>query len=232
MKKIILLSVGLLVVVIFSIFLIHDSKAFFSTMLGASIGFLGGLIIYQIGSYVDEESKSIVKRENTIHIYNLYKSELNMNLDHLKHITEKKGQIPFFKLKSITRNSLWGQLSAYSRDTDLMEKLNYIYGEFELINNKIDIMNAARLAEKSALTDKDKQTLNQEIAVQLGGVVELSKKVKPHIKGSLEKIGRLIEEAHSETGNDFNDNFIKSFNELIGITNTGLVPSRGTRARN
>ena len=145
---------------IFSIFLIHDSQTFFSTIVGASIGVLGGLIIYQVGSYVDKESKSLIKRENTVHIYELYKDELDMNLSHLNYITTKKGQIPFFKLKSITRNSFWGQLSEYSRDTDLMKDLNYIYGEFELINNKIDIINANEIPEEERI-DKNKSLEEQ-----------------------------------------------------------------------
>ena len=158
---------------------------------GAAIGFLGGLFVYQVGSYIDERENKVIRRENTIHIYQLYREELEMNSLHLKHLIEKEW-IPFYKLKSITRNSMWGQLAGYSRDPGLMKKLNNIYGEFELINNKIDMMNAARLAEISCLQEGNKKPYKDEIGTQLEGAIELGKKVLPNIDEALKIIGQLM----------------------------------------
>jgi hypothetical protein len=191
MKKIILLLIGLAVVIVIISISISDRETFYSTMGGAAIGFLGGLFVYQVGSYIEEREKKAISRENTIHIYQLYSEELEMNSLHLKHLIERKW-IPYYKLKSITRNSMWGQLADYSRDPALMKKLNYIYGEFELINNKIDMMNAARLAEISCIQEKDKKPYKDEIGSQLAGAIELGKKVLPNIEEALKIIRQLI----------------------------------------
>jgi hypothetical protein len=164
---------------------------------GAAIGFLGALFIYQIGFHIDHLENEKIKRENTLHVYQLYKDELNMNSEHLKHLIEKQW-IPFYKLKSVTRNSLWGQLADYSRDIALMKKLNYIYGELELINNKFEIMNAARLALISAISDEDKAAYQQEINSQRAGSIELGENVIPHIDKAISKIDNLIKKAKNK----------------------------------
>ena len=164
---------------------------------GAAIGFLGALFIYQIGSHIDHLENKKINRENTLHVYQLYKDELNMNFEHLKDLIEKQW-IPFYKLKSVTRNSLWGQLADYSRDIDLMKELNYIYGEFELINNKFEIMNATRLALISANTDEDKTAYQQEIDNQQAGSIKLGENVIPHIDKAASRIDDLIKKAQNK----------------------------------
>jgi hypothetical protein len=120
-----------------------------------------------------------------------------MNSSHLKHLIEKRW-IPYYKLKSVTRNSLWGQLANYSRDIALMKTLNYIYGEFELINNKFEIMNAARLAQISSIKKEDKEAYQSEIDIQKGDSIELGKNVLSHIDKALLKIDELIKEAENK----------------------------------
>lgn len=164
MKKIVFIFVGLAVVIILIRLSITDIQTY-STMGGAAIGFLGALFVYQIGSYIDQQEDKKINLENTLHVYRLYKDELDMNALHIKHLIEKRW-IHFYKLKSVTRNSLWGQLANYSKNTALMKMLNYIYGEFELINNKFEIMNAARLAQISALKKEDKEAYQNEIDSQ------------------------------------------------------------------
>ncbi len=93
---------------------------------------------------------------------------------------------------------MWGQLANYSRDINLMKELNYIYGEFELINNKFEIMNAARLALISANNDDDKTAYQQEIDSQLTGSTELGEKVIPHIDKSVSRIEDLIKKAQNK----------------------------------
>lgn len=194
MKKMVLTAIALSVVLLFIGTKITNLESFYSTMGGAAIGFLGSLFVYQVGSYVDERAKRAVRRENTIHIFQLYKYELEMNSKHIEDLIGKKW-IPFYKLKSITRDSLWGELTDYSRDSNLMRKLNYVYGEFELINNKIDIMNAARLAKISCLREEDRSTHEEEIHSQLAGVIDLGTKVLPQVNESLEMVDRLIAES-------------------------------------
>jgi hypothetical protein len=109
MKKIVFILIGLALVIILIRLSITDIQTFYSTMGGAAIGFLGALFVYQIGSYIDQQENKKINRENTLHVYRLYKDELEMNALHIKHLIEKRW-IPFYKLKSVTRNSLWGQL--------------------------------------------------------------------------------------------------------------------------
>ena len=56
----------------------------------------------------------------------MYKMELEQNIRHLKDMIEKKW-IPFYRLKSTTRDSFWGQLADYSKDLDLFMKLSVVY---------------------------------------------------------------------------------------------------------
>lgn len=124
----------------------------------------------------DEKQKQKLRKDNTKYIYQLYKIEIEMNKKHINDLMQIK-RVPYFKLKTITRDKLWGELADYSKDIRLMNKLNGVYGEFELINNKIDLMIAARLAnmEKSKI-DKSNE-LEGEILEQLEGVIDLGKGV-------------------------------------------------------
>lgn len=74
-----------------------------------------------------------------------------------------------------------------------MKKLNHAYGEFELINNKIDLMITARMAniEKSQIYKSNE--LEQEKVQQLEGTIGLGGNVLPVIDECLGILNKAIE---------------------------------------
>jgi len=74
-----------------------------------------------------------------------------------------------------------------------MKRLNHVYGEFELVNNKIDIMITARMAniEKSKI-DKSNE-LEQEKIQQVEGAIGLGNNVLPIIDECLGILNKAIE---------------------------------------
>ena len=190
--KNIILTILLVLSAVGMFFLIEDKQVLYSSFGGAFFGFLGAIFIYQIAVCFEKEQKEKNRFNNTKYIYELYIMELEMNRNHIGFIS-KKQKLPFFRLKTITRDKLWGELADYSKDLNLMKKLNEAYGEFELINNKIDLMNAARLAniEKSKINKSS--DLRIELERQMGGVMNLGKKVLPLIAECLEILNRVKE---------------------------------------
>lgn len=176
LKKILLIIIAIAVITVLLFRAISNRENLYSSIGGTIIGFLGAFLIYQIGIMFDEKQKQKLRKDNTKYIYQLYKIEIEMNKKHINDLMQIK-RVPYFKLKTITRDKLWGELADYSKDIRLMNKLNGVYGEFELINNKIDLMIAARLAnmEKSKV-DKSNE-LEGEILEQLKGVIDLGKGV-------------------------------------------------------
>ena len=171
--------------------LIADKDNFWGTTVGAILGILGGLILYKFSLYFENRSKDEIKKENTIYVYQLYKDELEMNVRHINASIEKNW-VPYFRLKTITRDKLWGELANYSKDLNLMKKLNVVYGEFELINNKIDIMNTARMAQKQRAKHEKLRELDEEILKQKDEANFLGKKILPHINECLQIINATI----------------------------------------
>jgi len=171
---------------------ISDKESLYTSVGGTLLGFLGAFLIYQIGIMIDEKQKQRLRGKNTKYIYKLYKMELEMNKNHINDLIARKW-IPFYKLKTITRDKLWGELADYSKDIELMKKLNYAYGEFELINNKRDLMITARLAniEKSQIYKSNE--LEQEKLQQLEGAIGLGKNVLPVIDECLGILNKAIE---------------------------------------
>jgi len=74
-----------------------------------------------------------------------------------------------------------------------MKRLNHVYGEFELVNNKIDIMITARMAniEKSKI-DKSNE-LEQEKIRQVKEAIGLGNNVLPIIDECLGILNKVIE---------------------------------------
>ena len=192
MRKILGIIIAILVIILFLDRTISDKGSLYTSVGGTLIGFLGAFLIYQIGIMIDEKQKQKLREKNTKYIYQLYKMELEMNKNHINDLIAKKW-IPFYKLKTITRDKLWGELADYSKDIELMKKLNHAYGEFELINNKIDLMITARMAniEKSQIYKSNE--LEQEKLQQLEGAIGLGENVLPVIDECLGILNKAIE---------------------------------------
>ena len=102
---------------------ISSIDAFLGALAGGFMGFIGSLLLKDLSLYIEEEKKRQAVKENTKFIYEMYKIELKQNIGHLKDMIDKKW-MPFYRLKSVTRNNLWGQLADYSKDLDLFKKIN------------------------------------------------------------------------------------------------------------
>lgn len=192
MKKILGIIIVILVIILVLDQTISDKESLYTSIGGTLVGFLGAFVIYQIGIVIDEKQKQKLREKNTKYIYQLYKMELEMNRSHINDLITKKW-IPFYKLKTITRDKLWGELADYSKDIELMKKLNHAYGEFELINNKVDLMITARMAniEKSKINKSNE--LEQEKLEQLEGAIGLGNNVLPVIDDCLGILTKAIE---------------------------------------
>jgi hypothetical protein len=175
--RIMLYLLGFIVILALIIILKFSSiDAFLGALAGGFIGFIGSFLLKDFSLYVEDKIKTQTRKENTKFVYEMYKMELEQNIRHLQHLIDKKW-IPYYRLKSITRDSLWGQLTDYSKDLDLFRKLNVVYQEFELINNKIEIMNTLRLALLSPRDGLEKSRLEDDQKGQIGGAIELGKNV-------------------------------------------------------
>ena len=192
MRKILGIIIAILVIILFLDRAVSDKGSLYTSVGGTLMGFLGAFLIYQIGIMIDEKQKQKLRKKNTKYIYQLYKMELEMNKNHINDLIAKKW-IPFYKLKTITRDKLWGELADYSKDIELMKKLNHAYGEFELINNKIDLMITARMAniEKSQIYKSNE--LEKEKLQQLEGAIGLGENVLPVIDECLGILNKAIE---------------------------------------
>ena len=73
-----------------------------------------------------------------------------------------------------------------------MQKLQVTYGEFELINNKIDIMNSVRIHQTSTVNEKEIEGLDKELKKQLEGSIKLGEKVLEVIKESIDILDKTI----------------------------------------
>ena len=178
MLRILIYILGLILiyaVIVISKFTSQD--AFLGALAGAFVGFVGSWILTEISLDLEEKKKLQSKKDNTKFIYEMYKMELMQNVGHLDGFITN-GWIPFYRLKSVTRDSLWGQLADYSKDLDLFRQINVIYQEFELINNKIDIMNVLRTELLVGADDVEKKgRLEADLRSQQGGAVQLAENV-------------------------------------------------------
>lgn len=182
--KIISTLFAIVVIMFFLHCTISNKENLYASIGGTLLGFLGAFVIYQISVMIDEKHKKESKERNTKYIYQLYKMELEINKHHINDLINKKW-IPFYKLKTITRDKLWGELADYCKDLNLMKKLQVAYGEFELINNKFDIMNSVRIHQKSTVNEKERTELSKELKEQLEGSIDLGQKVLNVIQESI-----------------------------------------------
>ena len=192
MRKTLGITVITLLVILCLDRVISNKQDLYISIGGTFIGFLGAFIIYQIGVIFDETEKQKLRGKNTKYIYQLYKMELEMNKNHINDLINKKW-VPFYKLKTITRNKLWGELADYSKDIELMKKISHAYGEFELINNKIDLMVASRMANIERSQAYKSNEIEQEKQQQLEGAIGLGKGVLPVIEECLAILNKTIE---------------------------------------
>ena len=118
--------------------------------------------------------------------------ELEMNRNHINDLINKNW-IPYYRLKSITRDKLWGKLADYSKDLNLMKKLNHAYSEFELINNKIDILNQIRIPIKTTTSAVESTELIKEKKEQLKTSMSLGHKVISIVDECLKILNKTIE---------------------------------------
>jgi len=189
--KIVVLIILAIIILLFLYHRVNDKENLYLNIGGTLVGFLGAFIIYQAGVMLDGLRNKEKELKNTKYIHQLYKMELEMNIDHINWlITNKK--LPFFRLKTITRDKLWGELAEYSKNISLMQKLNYIYGEFELINNKIDLANTARMANIEKTNVNKSKELDKEASDQIGGSIVVGQKMIPHIQDCLNILNTVI----------------------------------------
>ncbi len=85
----------------------------------------------------------------------------------------KNKWVPYYRLQTNTRDKLWGEIADYSKDINLMKKINSLYREFSLINNKIDIMNNVRVANLEKSNIDKSRALEAEKSKQLEGAIGL-----------------------------------------------------------
>jgi len=190
-EKIICLALCTILICLILYCLVNNKENLYISIGGTFIGIIGAFLVYQISLSIKAMQQGDIKLKNTKFIYQLYKIELEMNRNHINDFM--RFNTPFFRLKTITRDRLWGELANYSKDIKLMEKLNHAYGEFELINNKIDLMNAARMANIEKSTKDKSKYLEVEILEQNNGCIGLGKKVLPAIAECLDVLSKTME---------------------------------------
>ncbi len=167
---------GILVIGSFIFFVKKD--LLLSEAVSAFFGLIVGLFLYEISLFFDELSEDRKIRENTRYVYELYKIEIENNINHINNMIAKRW-VPFYRLQTNARDKLWGELADYSKDISFMKQINRLYNEYELINNKIDIMNSVRLQlairpyeEMSGqIVPQDIEKLNAELGSQLDGCI-------------------------------------------------------------
>ncbi len=177
-RRIAIMLIGLIIISIYVV--LSHKEVLWDNAIGALFGLITGVLLYEFSLAIDEIAKEKAIKENTKYIYELYKIELEINIGHIKKYTRERS-IPFYRLQTSTRDNLWGEIADYSKDINLMKKINALYNEFMLINNKIDIMNAVRLQlkirqyeEKSGVPiPEDISMLNDELLSQLDGCIGL-----------------------------------------------------------
>lgn len=203
MRDIVLAILLALSMIITIVFVKINNIDIMRTIIGPFFGFVGALFIYVTGLLIEDIEKYRTERNNTQYVFELYKIEVNKNIGHIQHMINKKW-IPYYRLKTITRDNLWGVLADYSKDVDFMAKLNDTYAEYELINNKTDIMNSVRIAKLSATNKEIENKLADEVNNQLSGCIGLGQNA---IKMSSDCLA-IIEEKIKKTNKPF-------FSELI-----------------
>lgn len=177
-RRIIIILIGLTIILLYVV--LSHKDVLWDNAVGALFGLVTGLLLYEFSLAIDEIVKEKTVKENTKYIYELYKIELETNINHIRNYIEKRW-VPFYRLQTSSRDNLWGELADYSKDINLMKKINALYNEFALINNKIDIMNAVRLQlrirpyeERSGVSiPEDVVMLNDELNSQLDGCIGL-----------------------------------------------------------
>ncbi|MCX5711974.1 MAG: hypothetical protein NTY47_02745 [Candidatus Omnitrophica bacterium] len=179
LRKILVIIIGAGLIIGGFVFLVKK-ELLLSEAVSALFGLLVGLLLYEISLFVDEIAENKKTSENTKHVYELYKIEIENNVNHLNNMISKRW-VPFYRLQTNARDKLWGELADYSKDINFMKKINALYNEYELINNKIEIMNSVRLQlairpyeEMSGqIVPEDVKKLNSELGSQLEGCIGL-----------------------------------------------------------
>lgn len=178
-RKILVIIIGGVIVVASFIFFVKK-ELLLSEIVSAFFGLLVGLLLYEISLFVDEMSEDKKTAENTKYVYELYKIEIENNINHINNMISKRW-VPFYRLQTNARDKLWGELADYSKDINFMKQINRLYNEYELINNKIDIMNSVRLQLATRpyeeisgqIVPEDIEKLNAELKSQLDGCIGL-----------------------------------------------------------
>lgn len=188
---------GALVIGSFILFVRKD--LLLSEAVSAFFGLMVGLFLYEISLFFDGLSEDKKNRENTRYVYELYKIEIENNINHINNMITKRW-VPFYRLQTNARDKLWGELADYSKDISFMKQINRLYNEYELINNKIDIMNSVRLQlamrpyeEMSGqIVPEDIEKLNAELSSQLDGCIGLGQGANRIAEGCLKFISEVI----------------------------------------
>jgi len=196
-RRIAIMVIGLIVII--GLVILFHKDIFWDQAVGALFGLLIGLLLYESSLAIDEIARQKKVKENTQYIYDLYKIELETNINHIKNIIAKRW-VPFYRLQTSTRDKLWGELAEYSKDINLMKRINALYNEYALINNKIDIMNAVRLQlrirpyeEMSGVAiPEDVEMLKTELESQLNGCIGLGEGANKIAKECLELISQHL----------------------------------------
>lgn len=181
LRKILVIIIGGIVVIGSFIFFVKK-ELLLSEAVSALFGLLVGLLLYEISLFVDEMAEDKRTIENTQYVYELYKIEIENNINHINNMISKRW-VPFYRLQTNARDKLWGELADYSKDINFMKQINRLYNEYELINNKIEIMNSVRLQlairpyeeESGQIVPEDIERLNAELSSQLEGCIGLGK---------------------------------------------------------
>lgn len=179
LRKILVIIIGGAIAIASFIFFVKK-ELFLSEMVSAFFGLLVGLLLYEISLFVDEMAEDKKTSENTRYVYELYKIEIENNINHINNMISKRW-VPFYRLQTNARDKLWGEIADYSKDIDFMKQINRLYNEYELINNKIEIMNSVRLQlairpyeEMSGQAVPEYiEKLNAELNSQLDGCIGL-----------------------------------------------------------
>lgn len=179
LRRIFIIVIGGVVVIGSFVFFVKKDLLL-SEAVSAFFGLLVGLFLYEVSLFFDGIAEDKKIRENTRYVYELYKIEIENNINLINNMVSKRW-VPFYRLQTNARDKLWGELADYSKDISFMKQINRLYNEYELINNKIDIMNSVRLQlairpyeEMSGqIVPEDVEKLNAELSSQLDGCIGL-----------------------------------------------------------
>jgi len=200
LRRILVVSLGGIVVTGCFVFFVKED-ILLSEAVSAFMGLVVGLFLYELSLFFDGLSEDKKIQENTRYVYELYKIEIENNANHINNMISKRW-VPFYRLQTNARDKLWGELADYSKNISFMKQINRLYNEYELINNKIDIMNSVRLQlairpyeEMSGqIVPEDIEKLNAELSSQLDGCIGLGEGANKIAGECLKFISEMIGE--------------------------------------